>query len=580
MMADDDNPTIVDVKDRVFEALVQPETLAALLARMDADEAPLESADPLEQAFLDAVDQRIRKRIGPLPWVRRTLAGQVLSVGTRTCTVRVAGIDQPVTDVLFGPNKPQVGDVYPVRFPVTLPPEGVPLIHGPVPYGNPWIKVPGGGFAFYYSLTSSDGHTLGVFRVPWPPVLQPGDVLEPELLFQVTGPESLQLLGVDGTGQAWVMLFTGGTASIRPYAPLAGSLTWAAVTTAITLPAHTVALAVDMTPGQQYLLAVSTIALAPIEDAEVQAWEPSPPGFLPPTPATTYTFPVESEPVRVQVLVSNNGAGWLSGAGVTTEGPPLFDNGVLWDNGFHAQFNGKAGWAGREGTPSPNPAFLGVKGHYKAFVGVETLNANIATGFIWSETDPTPTPFAAYGIGHYSDPDWPLHPLDPTGPGRTAAAPIPPRPMHLLTLESDEALRTQPAAWALRLLAAGPNPTELDPHGRRLVGWWGPEPVTAAGAQGVFISHDDGRTWLPFPEASTAAQFATEAGTVIAQSRDVSQLLTYGPGDQLWYTEAAGLPVEETSSWHPVGWLTPTSFPLPAEGDWHTNELRGFVVET
>lgn len=160
----------VNARDTITTALVQPEVLAALLKAMDEQESPVDVAVPLETGFLEAVDKYLRKKIGPLPWVRHTLQGTVTAVGTRTCTVAVPGIDAPVTGVLFGPNRPTVGDRYPVRFPVALPPEGTLLAEGPKPFGPPWIKVPGGGQTWiYYRVGRREGYPNGaLFRVPLP----------------------------------------------------------------------------------------------------------------------------------------------------------------------------------------------------------------------------------------------------------------------------------------------------------------------------------------------------------------------------------------------------------------------------
>src|SRR5688500_7674338 len=79
---DDTTPTLADLlgnpvtaRDAITTALVQPEVLAALLKAIAEQESPVETADPLATAFLDALDKYIRKKIGPLPWVRRTLPG-------------------------------------------------------------------------------------------------------------------------------------------------------------------------------------------------------------------------------------------------------------------------------------------------------------------------------------------------------------------------------------------------------------------------------------------------------------------------------------------------------------------------
>jgi hypothetical protein len=193
----DEQPTItdllgdpVDIREAITTALVQPETLAALLKTIQEGEAPVEAADPLATAMLEAVDRYFRKKIGPLPWVRHTLPGTVLSVGARTCTVSVAGIDHAVTDVEFGTNKPKVGDSYPVRFPVALPPKGVPLAQGPQPYGNPWIKVQGGETWIYYLGYDFGATRFGLYRVPLPPA--------DDLTFAY-GPETVVHLGNFGT---------------------------------------------------------------------------------------------------------------------------------------------------------------------------------------------------------------------------------------------------------------------------------------------------------------------------------------------------------------------------------------------
>jgi hypothetical protein len=172
-----------NARDTITTAIVQPEVLAVLLKAMDEQETPIDAAVPLETGFLEAVDKYLRKRIGPLPWVRHTLQGTCTAVGSGTCTMAVAGIDAPVTGVLYGPNRPTVGDRYPVRFPVALPPEGILLAKGPVPFGPPWIKVQGGETWLYY--LGWTGTAFALYRVGLPPMDDPSFAYDPETVLHI-----------------------------------------------------------------------------------------------------------------------------------------------------------------------------------------------------------------------------------------------------------------------------------------------------------------------------------------------------------------------------------------------------------
>lgn len=371
-MADESAPTTEDLlgtpvnaRDVLTTALAQPETLAALLQAMDEQEVPIEAADPLATALLDAVDKYIRKKIGPLPWVRRLLWGTCTAVGAGTCTMAVPGIDHAVTDVLYGHNRPTVGEAYLVRFPVALPPEGVPLAQGPQPFGQPWIKVPGGQRLFYavglldaYPPHWPYGPTVGVMAMDWP-LPTAGDVLPADLSASEAGSfdfsahvpagpgrirNAARFIGVDGQGTVWAMLETqqapsppdsfstthadgsieiGRTVAPRIVAflasiPAAGTGTPDPIQTC---PEQVVPLAVDATPGHSGLLSVSNGILVAREKCRDDDF------FLPPAPHRHYCWEaignngvLDHYTVSVGTVDSSRAVAWREAARVNGEG--------------------------------------------------------------------------------------------------------------------------------------------------------------------------------------------------------------------------------------------------------------------
>ena len=134
-------------------------------------ETPLGEAAGAAEAWMRAVDALIRAQWGPLPWVRYTGLGKVLTINRAGgwCTVALASdTGAPVAErhVRIGAGTPVVGKQYPVFQPYQVPPDpDVSLLAGPVPAGDPWLHAPAGSRWLYRKVY---GEAV-MERWPWPP---------------------------------------------------------------------------------------------------------------------------------------------------------------------------------------------------------------------------------------------------------------------------------------------------------------------------------------------------------------------------------------------------------------------------
>lgn len=194
-VADAANKAISDAAGAAFVADVD--------AALDAQRTPADQGAPKVDALMAAVDAAIRQRWGPLPWVRYTRPGRVLSVNAaaHTCKVRIpddATPGQPdvsgTRTVRTGVGLPQVGKTYAVHFPYRLPDAPTSLLSGPVPAGDPWLKAPGGTTWLYYDGRTVD-NKYAWYRVPLPP---PGDTS-----FQYADSDATLVAVKEGTFPTW-----------------------------------------------------------------------------------------------------------------------------------------------------------------------------------------------------------------------------------------------------------------------------------------------------------------------------------------------------------------------------------------
>ena len=176
-MADTNLPHVrTDAENRVLSEASGQAFEDGVNAQIAAQETPAAEGATAADQLITAVDAVIRQRWGPLPWVRYTRSGRVLSVNAaaHTCRVRIpedGAAGQPdvsgTRTVRTGIGTPTVGRTYAVHFPYTLPDAPTALITGPVPAGDPWLKAPSGQTWLYYAArTPTDG--FGWYRVPLP----------------------------------------------------------------------------------------------------------------------------------------------------------------------------------------------------------------------------------------------------------------------------------------------------------------------------------------------------------------------------------------------------------------------------
>ena len=155
------------------EALAEEERreaafLAALEAQLAAQRTDPAAGAQAAQQIMEAVDAQVRKRWGTAPWVRRSTLGTVQSVDTAKRRTRTAMAPEgagaaSAQTVKYGVGTAQPRKKYVVAVPVRLPDPPTPLITGPVPAGEPWLKAPAGQRWLY----GKQGSTL--YRWTWPP---------------------------------------------------------------------------------------------------------------------------------------------------------------------------------------------------------------------------------------------------------------------------------------------------------------------------------------------------------------------------------------------------------------------------
>jgi hypothetical protein len=527
--------------DAVTTALVVPEVADALVAAIEAGETPVEAAGPLTEAFWDAYDRYWRQKWGALPWVRRVLPGEVLAITGKTCTVAIAGIDEPVTGVLYGPNRPTLHDVYPVHFPVQLPPEGTRLAVGPVDDGPPWIKVPGGAY-FYYQVLTAEGVgpgaklTPSIYRLSWPPVADE----RPQLL--LVGRNHQLLVGVDGLGQIWL---AGAGQTLEAYGPAADpTAPWTRTASAV-LGAGDNWLWIDPTPGQSGALVqrerYTTVRLQSHKHTTLIG---DPPGQM-------IDFETTEQRVSFFDFVALVAGGRSDLASVQS-----YDTTTQrWS------------WSASE------PGGTGHADGYQDTSGGD-IYANPSGCFLWTwqagELSSAAPGALALRLG--MDANSEHRPVAPFGPplegpwfdGYPTLAPPPPPPPNVpaLAIVSERTVRRIPQGLAPRnvsLMAAGPGGSDSV----RLIAAW----QDAAAAQTPLWgqSSDDGNTWTPFPAGlGTGGAFLQ----LLAWDRELSALLlrlgfadspTYYSADagQSWTPVPAGWQARDERQYRPAGFIRP-----------------------